>query len=274
VCQSSILLIILISVVFSIVQTRVHNPEPPGAIWQPFWEEASSFYSPLGRYAHHFARGKLRWDPVFRALLVHGLIPPGAHVLDIGCGQALVASLLMAVQSSVAIQKPWPQQWACAPTQVSYTGLECMPQDCHRAQVLLSGPQAVRWMPDSRVLQADMRDHSLLPSCNVALLLDVLHYVNHAAQELLLQHVHQVLVPGGRLLIRAADARKAWRFGVSQWLDRCVALLRGLPSRADGGRSTTEWQTLLQRLGFEVETMPMSQGTPFANVLLMARKKV
>jgi hypothetical protein len=31
-----------------------------------------------------------------------------------------------------------------------------------------------------------------------------------------------------------------------------------------------EWKALLERLGFGVQSIPMSEGTPFANVLLVA----
>jgi hypothetical protein len=31
-----------------------------------------------------------------------------------------------------------------------------------------------------------------------------------------------------------------------------------------------QWQELLGECGFEVQSMPMSEGTPFANVLLLA----
>jgi len=36
------------------------------------------------------------------------------------------------------------------------------------------------------------------------------------------------------------------------------------------GRTVAEWQALLGQLGFTVQAVPMSQGTPFANVLLVA----
>jgi hypothetical protein len=35
-------------------------------------------------------------------------------------------------------------------------------------------------------------------------------------------------------------------------------------------RSVAQWQQLLRECGFEARAMPMSQGTPFANVLLLA----
>jgi len=35
-------------------------------------------------------------------------------------------------------------------------------------------------------------------------------------------------------------------------------------------RTLAEWCTLLERLGFTVRSIPMSEGTPFTNVLLVA----
>jgi hypothetical protein len=34
--------------------------------WPALVERASASYRPAGRFALNFARGKLRWDPVFR----------------------------------------------------------------------------------------------------------------------------------------------------------------------------------------------------------------
>jgi hypothetical protein len=36
-------------------------------------------------------------------------------------------------------------------------------------------------------------------------------------------------------------------------------------------RSVAEWRELLERSGFRCEAQPLSEGTPFANVLLVAR---
>jgi hypothetical protein len=38
-------------------------------------------------------------------------------------------------------------------------------------------------------------------------------------------------------------------------------------------RPLREWQTLLGRLGFAVQVLPMSEGTPFTNALLVARAR-
>ncbi|MDQ2927836.1 MAG: methyltransferase type 11, partial [Pseudomonadota bacterium] len=64
--------------------------------WRTLVETASAPYARGGRFALHFARGKLRWDPVFHHLIGRGLVGPSSRVLDIGCGQGLLASLLAA----------------------------------------------------------------------------------------------------------------------------------------------------------------------------------
>ena len=46
--------------------------------WHRLHAAASAHYRRGGKFAHHFARGKLKHDPVFRALLVDGAIPPRA----------------------------------------------------------------------------------------------------------------------------------------------------------------------------------------------------
>jgi hypothetical protein len=49
-----------------------------------------------------------------------------------------------------------------------------------------------------------------------------------------------------------------------------VMLLRGHSIVAQHCRSVAQWRLLLRECGFDSEAKPMSQGTPFANVLLIA----
>ena len=59
-------------------------------------------------------------------------------------------------------------------------------------------------------------------------------------------------------------------FLISQWVDRIVTFVRGHRVMPQFGRPLTDWVARLRSLGFDVESRPMSQGTPFANVLLVA----
>jgi hypothetical protein len=50
-------------------------------------------------------------------------------------------------------------------------------------------------------------------------------------------------------------------------------LIRGHSLLTTHCRSLTQWRALLAQCGFDVEATPMSQGTPFANVLLVAHAR-
>ena len=59
---------------------------------------------------------------------------------------------------------------------------------------------------DAHGIIGDMRS-AALPPCDLVVILDVLHYVDKAAQRALLQRVYDALRPsGGRLLLRVGDA--------------------------------------------------------------------
>jgi len=230
--------------------------------WAALHEQASARYRAGGRFAWHFARGKLERDPVFRALLATGLLPPGARVLDIGCGQALLASLFAACDT-LAERGQWPLAWPAPPVGTRYTGIELMARDVARARAALAG------LPGSpQVRLNDMREAGFEAS-EVVVILDVLHYVDIAMQDAVLERVRDALAPHGRLLLRVGDASRSLGFAASQWVDRLVTALRGHRAAPTWGRTLVQWTTALQTLGFAVQTRPMSRGTPFANMLLV-----
>lgn len=236
----------------------------PDATWREVHRTASEPYRRAGRFAWHFARGKLQHDPVFRAMLERGYLPPHARVLDIGSGQGLLASLLGACHS-MAGRGHWPTQWGAPPVHSRYTGVELMPRDVARAQA------AAQAQPTAAVFQcADMREAHFAPA-DVAVILDVLHYVDHAAQAQVLQRVRDALSPGGVLLLRVGDMANKRAFAISRWVDHAVTRVRGHGTGPIHGRTVTEWRALLAGLGFEVDVQPMSQGTPFANTLLVCK---
>jgi hypothetical protein len=88
-----------------------------------------------------------------------------------------------------------------------------------------------------------------------------------------LQRVLDALSPGGLLILRVGDAAGGLGFKVSNWVDHVVTLARGHSLSRLYCKPLADWISQLQRLGFRVEAKPMSQGTPFANVLLLAHKE-
>lgn len=230
--------------------------------WAPLLDAATLPYRPVGRFAWHFARGKLNMDPVFRHLLKQGLIAPGARVLDIGCGQGLLASLLRA-SNVLASQGQWPSSWSPAPANARVTGVELMPRDVQRAQSALGD--------SAEFICGDMRN-TAFPDVDTVVILDVLHYITVPEQDQVLVRVRDALLKShGTLLLRVGDAASKRGFWASQWVDAVVTFVRGHRVVPQYGRTLALWIAQLESLGFSVESQPMSQGTPFANVLLVAR---
>jgi SAM-dependent methyltransferase len=224
-------------------------------------DAASDPYRAAGHFAWHFARGKLSRDPAFAAILRRGLLTDSARILDLGCGQGLLASWLLAAQASRLAGK-WPADWPPPPAPAQLLGVEINPREVARARVAL-GERA-------RVLHGDIR-HVDYGSVDAIVILDVLHYTDHTSQEAVLERARGALAPRGVLLLRVGDAEGGLGFALSKLADRTVALIRRHSLQPLSCRPAREWRSLLTRLGFLTEALPMSQGTPFSNVLLVGK---
>jgi len=226
--------------------------------------DASRLFWGAGRFAFFHAWGKLGGDPIFRELLRRGLLPSGGRLLDLGCGQGCLFAWLLAAQRLSELGQ-WPPDWAPAPRFQGLLGVELMPRDVERAVAAFGDHH-----PLVQVAQGDMTQVNVDPVDTVTIL-DALHYVDRAAQERLLRRIRAALPPGGLFLTRVGDAAAGWPFLVSNWVDRAVTLARSRRAPRLYCRSLADWQALLSELGFEVETEPMSEGKPFANVMLVCR---
>jgi hypothetical protein len=121
------------------------------------------------------------------------------------------------------------------------------------------------------VEQADLTTCPLPPS-RVAMLFDVLHCLPESAQERLLARLQASVEPGGYLLLREADAGGGAGFAAVKFCNRVVALVQGRWERRFHFRTTAGWVDLLSRSGFAAEAVPNADATPFANVLITARR--
>ena len=241
--------------------TAVSAAPETRADWPALLDTASAPYRHAARFAWRFARGKLGLDPVFRHLLRQGLIEPRARVLDIDCGQGLLASLLRAC-ALFEQQGRWPSGWAAAPVATRVTGIELMPRDVQRARAALG--------TSAEFVCGDMR-HTPFPAVDAVVILDALHYITIAEQNEVLARMRRALRMGGSLLLRVGDAASRRGFLTSQWVDAIVTFVRGHRVAPQFGRTLPAWIAQLESLGFDVRSQPMSEGTLFANVLLVAR---
>lgn len=218
----------------------------------PFWR--------VSFFAYFFARGKLKGDPIFRDVLERGLVPDGARLLDLGCGQGVLAAWLLGARALFEAGG-WTSAWPEPPRLRSIFGVELMPRDVARARRAL-GDRVRFEVGDIRTVALDEAD--------VVAIFDVLHYIDYDAQEAVLRRVRAALVPGGRLVTRFGDAAGGLRFFLCNLVDHCVAFTRGHRLPRLYCRPLAEWTALLERLGFRVETLPMNGDLPFANVMVVA----
>jgi SAM-dependent methyltransferase len=224
-------------------------------------DRATLPYRSSGLFAWNFAKGKLSGDPAFFGLLEHGLIPNAERLIDLGCGQGLLASWLLEART-LHESGNWPVQWPAAPKVENIWGLELMPKDVDRARAAL-GDRAQFALGD--ICTADFG------KTDVVIILDVLHYISHEAQEDVLRRIRASLPIGGTFITRIGDAAGGLPFHYSNWVDRAVFFLRGHRLNRIYCRTQQEWLEVLKRNGFTVEPLPMHKGTPFCNVMLIAK---
>jgi trans-aconitate methyltransferase len=227
-------------------------------------EAATQRFVGAGTYAWHFARGKLQRDPVFFALLRRGLLPDQGSLLDLGCGQGILLTLLSAAKAQYQAGR-WPREWPVPPRNLNLQGIERRADRVQAARHALGG--------SAQVILGDLREFVPRP-CSVIVILDVLLYLGREEQPRLLDRVASALEPGGLLLLREADASAGFAFRVTEWTERIAGALRGQLMQPLHYRGAIEWIAELAERGFAVGAEPMSEGTPFANVLYTATKRM
>jgi hypothetical protein len=156
----------------------------------------------------------------------------------------------------------WPSEWP-PPSNLLLRGFDMNAKRVKTAQRALAG--------DAQIDRQDLCEVEF-PACSVIALLDVLFYLGEAEQALVLDKAAAALEPGGVLLLREANAAAGLTFQVTKWSERLVAALRGSLAPRLHYRSATRWMAELAARGFAVEVIPMSERTPFANLLFVARK--
>ena len=193
-------------------------------------------------------------------MLEHGLLLNRAQILDLGCGRGLLASWLRAALLCYE-NGDWPDGWPPAPRPSRTRGIELMSRDVRRAHAALGSA--------CDISQGDIRNAEY-GTADAIVILDVLHYICAQEQLQVLTRARAALPLRGLLLIRIGDANAGLRFRYSQWIDKLVMLCRGHAPAVLHCRSAAQWGSLLSECGFEVQATAMSDGTRFANVLLIA----
>ena len=225
-------------------------------------DAAAEPYKKSGKFAFHFARNKLRYDPVFLAVLKSGLIQSNMRVLDLGCGQGLLLALLRVAKSQYQ-RGSWPNNCPEPASCLDLRGVELRDSEAAIARMALGSAAKIE------SLDLSVCD---IPAADVVVLFDVLHYLDADAQVSLISRIARAMESGGLLLVRDADATAGFSFYLTCFAERIAAISRGHWRQRFHFRSREQWNVLLTQQGFQVETMNMSNDTPFANLLWVARR--
>lgn len=220
-------------------------------------ERAADRYCAASITGWEFARGKLLNDPVYRHLLVGGVLPGGGVLVDVGCGQGLMLAVLLEAADQVR-RGEWPDGVAPPPVFDRLIGLEPRANVARLAREATAGA--------ATIVEGDARAYAA-PPCAAMLFLDVLQMMPAADQEAVLGDARTRLAPGGVVLIREADASAGRRFLLVRIGNRLKALVTGAWRQSLCYRRADDWVLLFRRLGFDAVPCPIDDPGQFGNVL-------
>jgi 2-polyprenyl-3-methyl-5-hydroxy-6-metoxy-1,4-benzoquinol methylase len=172
------------------------------------------------------------------------LLPHNGLIVDIGCGYGVLANYLSLCLSKNEI-----------------LGIDLNHERIDSANMTIAGRKNITF----RVENA--RD-SVLPHCEGIVMTDFLHHVRPTDQLKILENVYFSLGKEGVLIISEADpgAKPFYRYWASYLSDRVL-----YPLSKSYFRNTSEWETILSRLGFKVTVVKLKNPI-FAGVLFTCRK--
>jgi len=197
------------------------------------------------RSQRYYVRGKLRTDPSTAA--VANLRPLG-RVIDLGCGRGQLAVLLLEAGAASHVD-----------------GFDWDRRKIDLARRAAAGLPAAFHEGDVRRVSAEPADSVLL--------VDVLHYFDDDTQDVLLMRAADLVLPGGRLIVRDADSRRGWRSAATRIQERLATSARF--NRGERVRFRDMERELVRPLEARNMRCTLSacwSGTPFSNMLLVAQR--
>lgn len=212
--------------------------------------------------AWEFARGKLRGDPLYRTVLMGGVLPSGTSegtLVDVGCGSGLMLALL-AEAATCWREGGWPRDRPAPPLFHRLVGIELRPKVARLAR---------RALGDAVTIVEEDARRSAPMHCQAILFFDVLHMMSFEDQEQLVGSMTAQLEPSGVILVREADAGGGWRFRAVRAGNWLKALAFGRWKESFHYRTAAGWKELFERFGFSVARKDAGEGTPFANELFV-----
>jgi len=204
------------------------------------------------RYARRehrsYARGKLRWDPVFGEIGPMLAASPRA-LLDVGCGLGLLGQYLRGHGF-----------------RARYLGIDLDAQKIDEARIAAQHGLDLEFATGPATSLPAFRG-------DVALI-DVLHYLPAADQQIALAEAAARVAPGALLVIRNVVREATWRFRATVVEEHFIRALRWMRYPATHYPERQEIEAPLRASGFSIEVKPLWGRTPFNSYLFIAQRDV
>lgn len=177
-------------------------------------------------------------------------MPTQGKILDLGCGHGLFA-LALALGSSER---------------------EVLGVDHDAARVEL-GEKAARGLNNLHFEKGSVLGPPPGPYAGISLI-DVMHYFSPALQEQVVIGLQSSLIEGGTLLIREVNPQSGLVSSLNRGYEALATKVGFTRSNSKDNhfRTPEQWEKLLKRCGFEVESTPCSHFL-FADHLFVGRKR-
>lgn len=223
-------------------------------------ERAADRYLGQSLLAWEYGRGKLFRDPIYKMLVCEGGMPSGRTLVDVGCGQGLMLSLLVAAADTP--DDEWPANRLDPPVFDRLIGVELRPKVAHLAQQALG---------DRAEITSQDATASDFARFDVALIIDVLHMLPAAKQVELIERLKTRLDPNGLVLIREADAGAGLGYAIVRSVNWIQAARQGNWRAPFHFRSREGWLAMLGECGLAAEVVEQEGVGRLGNLLFRAR---
>ncbi len=200
-----------------------------------------------GLWTAFYTRVKFKICPL---LPVEPHLPGGGRFLDLGCGNGLFAAILKLGSPARRV-----------------AGFDLDEGKIELARQTFAGWEGMDfWKGD--VVASDY------PAADVITIIDVLYLIPFEAQEAILRKCHAALPAGGLLAIKEMDDRPRWKARWNRMQETLAVKIIGFTL---GSRfyfaGQREYVPLLERIGFEVQVVPLHKGYWYPHILYLARKR-
>lgn len=202
-------------------------------------------YANGSRAVRGYVAGKLRGDPVIGRIVELGHERHLGRVADIGCGRGQLGVALM--EAGVA------------------TNVRGVDWDAAKVSAALAASKGL----DVALDVGDVREWSI-PECDTVTLVDVLHYLSRPLQDALLERAAKQAARA--VLVRELDPDRGWRSAITKAQEAVTTALGYNEGERLEYASIASMVTRLEAHGFRATAEPAWGKTPFANVLLVARR--